>query len=565
MEKTYKPTTKEELKVIISELMEKHGNDVNLNCIDTSAITDMSSLFSNSRFRGDISEWNVANVKDMSIMFYGCPFNGDISKWDVSNVERMHYMFHAALKFDKDISKWNVSNVKTMCGMFCHAVNFKCNISEWNISPNVIVDGMFSDAPDFPIEFMPGLKNKKEFLVKNGRKCIIRPASIMDSLLIAESINQGIDNVQSLDVLNSKVRTDGTLYNYRNALIAEVDGKPVGCIVAYEGRDYRSMLSKTWPSLDLEKQTMDGEYHVDSLYVIPEFQHQSIANHLCEMARICAEMRYPFHKITTLVSSSNGSLVYYFVKNGFRYAGSRNLWGTNYFLMSKDYQQKLMPKSKEPIEFCVGSEKFKMIFVEGDGDHKPFYISETVVTNGLWDAVMKTNSGHNPNIPKTYIERDHAEIFLQRLAINTFCTFRLPSAAEWQWAAKGGVKSQGYIYAGSNDVEEVAWYRHNSAGQVHEVAKKKPNELGLYDMSGNVWEMTTSLRSESKYQNFEVHTDPTIGSYSSMENPQAAIYCGGAFYDSANACSVDKVGLDEIQWDSHSLGFRIVCDLNKGV
>ena len=90
----YFPKTKEELKEIIKQRIKQEGTEVNLNDIDVSEITDMSELFMNLNFNGDISEWDVSNVIDMSFIFYNCKsFNQDISTWDVSNVEDMNGMF----------------------------------------------------------------------------------------------------------------------------------------------------------------------------------------------------------------------------------------------------------------------------------------------------------------------------------------------------------------------------------------------------------------------------------------------------------------------------------------
>ena len=113
----YHPKTKDELKDIIKQKIESEGNECNLNDIDTSNITDMSWLFKDSNFNGDISRWNVSNVKCMDNMFVSSEFNGDISNWDVSNVTSMYGMFYKS-EFNGDISNWDVSNVKFKLYMF---------------------------------------------------------------------------------------------------------------------------------------------------------------------------------------------------------------------------------------------------------------------------------------------------------------------------------------------------------------------------------------------------------------------------------------------------------------
>ena len=139
------PSTKDELKEIIKDRISKEGPKCNLNDIDVSLITDMNSLFYDSDFIGDISEWNVSNVKNMQNMFRFSKFNGDISKWDVSSVENTSYMFFDS-KFNGDISKWNTSAVKDMCSMFMHS-KFNEDISNWKINKKCNTWFMFDGCP----------------------------------------------------------------------------------------------------------------------------------------------------------------------------------------------------------------------------------------------------------------------------------------------------------------------------------------------------------------------------------------------------------------------------------
>lgn len=119
-----------------------------------------------------------------------------------------------------------------------------------------------------------------------------------------------------------------------------------------------------------------------------------------------------------------------------------------------------------------------------------YYIAETEVTQDLWIAVMGDNPSFfkKDNHPVEQVSWDDCVAFIEKLNQITGEKFRLPTEAEWEYAARGGHKSNGYVYAGSNDLDEVAWTEHNSNGSTHKVKTKKPNELGLYDMNGNVWE-----------------------------------------------------------------------------
>ena len=172
--------------------------------------------------------------------------------------------------------------------------------------------------------------------------------------------------------------------------------------------------------------------------------------------------------------------------------------------------------TSEPSEqtFMVKGVEFKMIKVEGgtfsmgatseqggdaDDDEKPvhsvtlsdYYIGETEVTQELWEAVMGSNHSRfkgNNQRPVESVSWKDCQKFIKELNRLTGKKFRLPTEAEWEYAARGGKYSRGYKYSGSNNADEVAWYDSNSGSKTHPVKTKKDNELGLYDMSGNVWE-----------------------------------------------------------------------------
>ena len=125
----------------------------NLNWINTSKITNMSYLFDDflmKEFRGDVSEWNVSNVRMFVNMFNTCQkFNCDLSKWDVHNAEKMNYMFGQCRKFNSDISNWDVSKVWDMSCMFSWCTSFNQDISSWNVSNVKDMSWMFSNAKNF--------------------------------------------------------------------------------------------------------------------------------------------------------------------------------------------------------------------------------------------------------------------------------------------------------------------------------------------------------------------------------------------------------------------------------
>ena len=120
---------------------------------------------------------------------------------------------------------------------------------------------------------------------------------------------------------------------------------------------------------------------------------------------------------------------------------------------------------------------------------RSFELSKYEVTQEVWEAVMGENPSHQncSQCPVEQVSWDNVQAFLWKLNVGGG-RYRLPSEAEWEYAARGGQRSRGYQYAGSDNPDAVAWYGENSGGETHPVGQKRANELGLYDMSGNVHE-----------------------------------------------------------------------------
>ena len=214
--------------------------------------------------------------------------------------------------------------------------------------------------------------------------------------------------------------------------------------------------------------------------------------------------------------------------------------------------------------FTVNGVSFDMIEVEGgtykmgddnstEADEKPahnetiatFQIGKTEVTQELWQAVMGTNPSNfkgEANLPVEKVSWTDCNTFITKLNQATGKNFRLPTEAEWEYAARGGNKSQGYTYSGSNTLDDVAWYKDNSSSKTHPVAQKQPNELGVYDMSGNVWEWTSDKYSDN---------------YSSARTSSSRVYRGGGWGHSATnsrvACRYNFSG----SYTDSGLGLRL--------
>ena len=166
-----------------------------------------------------------------------------------------------------------------------------------------------------------------------------------------------------------------------------------------------------------------------------------------------------------------------------------------------------------------------------------FYIGKTEVTQALWKAVMGSNPSYfkGDNLPVECVSWNDCQEFIRKLNALTGQNFRLPTEAEWEFACRGGNNSRGYKYSGSNYIDNVAWYGYNSGDKTHHVATKLPNELGIYDMSGNVIEWCSDWY--EKYSS-GVQTNPK-GPY---DGSHRVIRNVGLYNNARGCCSSTRYG-----------------------
>ena len=198
-----------------------------------------------------------------------------------------------------------------------------------------------------------------------------------------------------------------------------------------------------------------------------------------------------------------------------------------------------------------------------------FYMGKFPITQNIWEVVMGYNKSHykyreletfpeprtnlikntqmsqeRGHYPAEHLSFDEAQEFVRRLSKMTNIQFDLPTEEEWEYAARGGQKGKHYRYAGSNNINDVAWYRGNSGKITHPVGEKQPNELGIYDMCGNVWEWTKT----------QAH------SYATNIEPGGTMFIrrGGSWYHEEKNCRVSRRYASEHSKKTSGLGLRVV-------
>lgn len=187
-----------------------------------------------------------------------------------------------------------------------------------------------------------------------------------------------------------------------------------------------------------------------------------------------------------------------------------------------------------------------------------FYIGEIEVTQSLWEVVMGSNpSSHvGKNFPVENVSWEDCQLFINKL--NEILSsklegnkFSLPTEAEWEYAARGGQKSLGFRYSGSNNVNEIAWYKDNSFNSTQPTAQKKANELGLYDMIGNVSEWCLDWYDYDYYKN-----SPSVNPYGPSKGDKRVVR-GSCWDYRAKSCRLSfRWMLEPNSFDSYT-GFRL--------
>lgn len=217
---------------------------------------------------------------------------------------------------------------------------------------------------------------------------------------------------------------------------------------------------------------------------------------------------------------------------------------------------------------------FKMGSDIGDSDEQPvhnvtldgYWIGATEVTQAQWESVMGTDIrqqrdkagysslyGEGSNYPMYYVNYDEAKEFCRRLSERTGRTYTLPTEAQWEYAARGGRDGvrDNYTYSGSNSIGSVAWYYGNSGDRTNPVGRKSPNQLGLYDMSGNLWEWCLDYYGSYSSSSQTNPTGPSSGDFRVLR--------GGSWdFDESNCRVANRFSdIPSFRYDNH--GFRVVC------
>lgn len=245
------------------------------------------------------------------------------------------------------------------------------------------------------------------------------------------------------------------------------------------------------------------------------------------------------------------------------------------------YSEEEEPNLPKDVTIQVGDVGLRMIYVEGgvftmggtdeQGEDvkayeepahpvklNSYYIGMTEVTQELWETVMGWNYAWNTEsnqLPMEDVSWEDCNEFAEVLSERTGKKFRLPTEAEWEYAARGGIKSGNHKYSGSDNIDDVAWYGSNSDDMTHEVGTKNANELGIYDMNGNVWEWCHDWYGEYSTSSYDNPTGPKTGDF--------RIYRGGSYKEKAEYNRTSNRSFNRPDFRYGNIGLRVVMEVEE--
>ena len=235
-------------------------------------------------------------------------------------------------------------------------------------------------------------------------------------------------------------------------------------------------------------------------------------------------------------------------------------WGINMKMIWVEGGDFLMGCTSEQSDCGYDEQNVRRVTVDG------FYIGMLEVTQSQWEKVVGITisqqrnkkgadyflQGVGSDYPMYYVSWDEAMEFCRLLSNKTGLTYTLPTEAQWEYAARGGNKNEGAKYAGTNMIDAVAWYSNNSGSTTHIVGSKRANALGIYDMSGNVWEWCKDWYANS-YASYYTNnpTGPSSGTY--------RVIRGGGWSSNNPSCRVADRDNRSYDYRGSNLGFRVVC------
>ena len=513
---------------------------LDLSSWNTGKVTNMFRMFNCCYYLTtlDISSWNTAEVTSMERMFLYCESMTtlDISGWNTGKVASMEDMFYGCKKLTTVNvgDDWSTNNVNVSWDMFYNCTSLvggmgtTYNSSHTDktyarIDGGAACPGYFSvkqprytyDSTTGTLTLNQGIFNKDE----NWDDDVIPNAvtSVTASMRVSFSgdcseLFKGFSNCTSMDLnsVNTSNATSmsGIFENCSKLTSLDLSNWNTGNLNIMNNmfKSCSSLQSVKISSFNtIQVYTMYGMFENCSSLVELDISGWDTRNstQTLNMFRGCS-------KLKTIYAGSGWTVEYVMSSSGM-FDGCTSLKGGKGTTYNASHTDKVYaridggsdspgyfsdPNVAPAIEVVVGNIKFYMVEVTGNDDNEipTFYIGECEVTEALWLEVMGgENPSSNPgnladNLPVERVSWNDCQAFITKLNQMTGLTFRLPDADEWQWAAEGGNRSHGYTYSGSNNIDEVAWYKNNCSSK-QTVGTKKHNELGIHDMSGNVYEI----------------------------------------------------------------------------